>query len=181
MAGSHSTASAARGRVARRTWPPGRLAGRAPPRIAGRGDAAGAAATPTSSAAWASASCGELSSDVRTRVQSPLALSDDSEPEPDIAVVPGGRLRRRSPHSRASRHRSCRHLGAEGPWHQDGAVRHGGHTRVLARRASPRKSSRCTGTLRQDATPTFSESGPTASSKPLHFPGLKIPVSDILS
>ena len=32
----------------------------------------------------------ELISDVHTRVQSPLALSDDSEPEPDIAVVPGG-------------------------------------------------------------------------------------------
>jgi Uma2 family endonuclease len=32
----------------------------------------------------------ELSGDVHTRVQSPLALSDDSEPEPDIAVVPAG-------------------------------------------------------------------------------------------
>jgi Uma2 family endonuclease len=32
----------------------------------------------------------ELSDDVRTRVQSPLAVSDDSEPEPDIAVVPAG-------------------------------------------------------------------------------------------
>jgi len=32
----------------------------------------------------------ELSDDVHTRVQSPLALSDDSEPEPDIAVVPAG-------------------------------------------------------------------------------------------
>jgi Uma2 family endonuclease len=27
---------------------------------------------------------------VHTRVQSPLALSDDSEPEPDMAVVPAG-------------------------------------------------------------------------------------------
>jgi Uma2 family endonuclease len=32
----------------------------------------------------------ELPRDVRTRVQSPLALSEDSEPEPDIAVVPAG-------------------------------------------------------------------------------------------
>jgi Uma2 family endonuclease len=32
----------------------------------------------------------ELSGTVHTRVQSPLALSDDSEPEPDIAVVPAG-------------------------------------------------------------------------------------------
>ena len=31
-----------------------------------------------------------LSGDVHTRVQSPLALSEDSEPEPDIAVVPAG-------------------------------------------------------------------------------------------
>lgn len=32
----------------------------------------------------------ELPRDVHTRVQSPLALSDDSEPEPDIAVVAAG-------------------------------------------------------------------------------------------
>lgn len=32
----------------------------------------------------------ELPDTVRTRVQSPLALSEDSEPEPDIAVVPAG-------------------------------------------------------------------------------------------
>lgn len=32
----------------------------------------------------------QLSGGVRTRVQSPLALSDDSEPEPDIVVVPAG-------------------------------------------------------------------------------------------
>ena len=32
----------------------------------------------------------QLPDNVRTRVQSPLALSDDSEPEPDIAVVPAG-------------------------------------------------------------------------------------------
>lgn len=32
----------------------------------------------------------ELAGDVQTRVQSPLALTDDSEPEPDIAVVPAG-------------------------------------------------------------------------------------------
>jgi len=32
----------------------------------------------------------ELSRDVHTRVQSPLALSDASEPEPDLAVVPAG-------------------------------------------------------------------------------------------
>jgi Uma2 family endonuclease len=32
----------------------------------------------------------QLPSQVHTRVQSPLALADDSEPEPDIAVVPAG-------------------------------------------------------------------------------------------
>jgi Uma2 family endonuclease len=30
----------------------------------------------------------ELPSELQTRIQSPLAVSDDSEPEPDIAVVP---------------------------------------------------------------------------------------------
>lgn len=30
------------------------------------------------------------SADIHVRVQSPLALSDDSEPEPDIALVPAG-------------------------------------------------------------------------------------------
>jgi Uma2 family endonuclease len=34
---------------------------------------------------------------VQTRVQSPLALSDDSEPEPDIAVVPAGDYRQAHP------------------------------------------------------------------------------------
>jgi Uma2 family endonuclease len=34
-----------------------------------------------------------LSLDVQTRIQSPLALSDLSEPEPDIAVVPAGDYR----------------------------------------------------------------------------------------
>ncbi|MBI4265309.1 MAG: Uma2 family endonuclease [Acidobacteria bacterium] len=34
---------------------------------------------------------------VRTRVQSPLALSEDSEPEPDIAVVPVGDYDRAHP------------------------------------------------------------------------------------
>jgi Uma2 family endonuclease len=35
----------------------------------------------------------DLPRDVHTRVQSPLALSDDSEPEPDIAVVPAADYR----------------------------------------------------------------------------------------
>lgn len=34
---------------------------------------------------------------VQTRVQSPLALSDDSEPEPDLAVVPAGDYRQAHP------------------------------------------------------------------------------------
>jgi Uma2 family endonuclease len=34
---------------------------------------------------------------VRTRIQSPLALADDSEPEPDIAVVPAGDYDRAHP------------------------------------------------------------------------------------
>jgi Uma2 family endonuclease len=38
-----------------------------------------------------------LSTDVRVRVQSPLAVSDDSEPEPDIAVVPAGDYRAAHP------------------------------------------------------------------------------------
>jgi Uma2 family endonuclease len=39
----------------------------------------------------------ELPRTVHTRVQSPLALSDDSEPEPDIAVVPASDYRRAHP------------------------------------------------------------------------------------
>jgi Uma2 family endonuclease len=39
----------------------------------------------------------DLPRTVHTRVQSPLALSDDSEPEPDIAVVPAGDYRRAHP------------------------------------------------------------------------------------
>ena len=39
----------------------------------------------------------ELPPQVRTRVQSPLALSDDSEPEPDLAVVPAGDYRSTHP------------------------------------------------------------------------------------
>jgi len=35
----------------------------------------------------------ELPPQVQTRVQSPLAVSDDSEPEPDLAVVPAGDYR----------------------------------------------------------------------------------------
>jgi Uma2 family endonuclease len=38
-----------------------------------------------------------LPGDVQTRVQSPLALSHDSEPEPDIAVVPAGDYRQSHP------------------------------------------------------------------------------------
>ena len=38
-----------------------------------------------------------LPGDVQTRVQSPLAVSDDSEPEPDIAVVPSGDYRQSHP------------------------------------------------------------------------------------
>jgi Uma2 family endonuclease len=38
-----------------------------------------------------------LPGSVQTRVQSPLALSDDSEPEPDIAVVPAGDYRESHP------------------------------------------------------------------------------------
>jgi Uma2 family endonuclease len=38
-----------------------------------------------------------LTGDAHTRVQSPLALSDDSEPEPDLAVVPPGDYRRAHP------------------------------------------------------------------------------------
>ena len=40
----------------------------------------------------------ELPAEVSTRVQSPLALSDDSEPEPDIAVVPAADYSRAHPH-----------------------------------------------------------------------------------
>ena len=39
----------------------------------------------------------QLPGNVQTRVQSPLALSDDSEPEPDIAVVPAGDYRTAHP------------------------------------------------------------------------------------
>lgn len=38
-----------------------------------------------------------LPASVRVRVHSPLALSEDSEPEPDIAVVPAGDYRRAHP------------------------------------------------------------------------------------
>jgi Uma2 family endonuclease len=38
-----------------------------------------------------------LPPEVQTRVQSPIALSDVSEPEPDIAVVPAGDYRERHP------------------------------------------------------------------------------------
>lgn len=41
----------------------------------------------------------DLPRDQQTRVQSPLALSDDSEPEPDIAVVPAGDYRQAHPRS----------------------------------------------------------------------------------
>ena len=40
----------------------------------------------------------ELPAEVSTRVQSPLALSDDSEPEPDIAVVPAADYSGAHPH-----------------------------------------------------------------------------------
>ncbi len=40
----------------------------------------------------------ELPGVVRTRVQSPLALSEDSEPEPDIAVVPAADYSIAHPH-----------------------------------------------------------------------------------
>lgn len=39
-----------------------------------------------------------LPGEVHTRVQSPLALTDDSEPEPDIAVVPAGDYTKAHPH-----------------------------------------------------------------------------------
>lgn len=38
-----------------------------------------------------------LPTDVRVRIQMPLALADDSEPEPDIAVVPSGDYRSAHP------------------------------------------------------------------------------------
>lgn len=38
-----------------------------------------------------------LPADVQVRSHSPLAVSDDSEPEPDIAVVPGGQYDRAHP------------------------------------------------------------------------------------
>jgi Uma2 family endonuclease len=41
----------------------------------------------------------ELPSSMHTRVQSPLAVSDDSEPEPDIAVVPAADYREAHPQS----------------------------------------------------------------------------------
>lgn len=41
----------------------------------------------------------QLSGDVHTRVQSPLALAEDSEPEPDIAVVPAGDYTKAHPQS----------------------------------------------------------------------------------
>ena len=44
----------------------------------------------------------ELPSHVRTRVQSPLALSDDSEPEPDLAVVPAATIGPHIPSKRCS-------------------------------------------------------------------------------
>ena len=40
----------------------------------------------------------QLPGEVGTRVQSPLALSEDSEPEPDIAVVPTADYSRAHPH-----------------------------------------------------------------------------------
>jgi Uma2 family endonuclease len=41
----------------------------------------------------------ELPNAFHTRVQSPLAVSDDSEPEPDVAVVPAGDYSRAHPAS----------------------------------------------------------------------------------
>jgi Uma2 family endonuclease len=41
----------------------------------------------------------ELSAGVQTRVQSPLALSEDSEPGPDVAVVPAADYSRAHPNS----------------------------------------------------------------------------------
>ena len=122
----------------------------------------------------------ELSRDVHTRVQSPLALSDDSEPEPDIAVVPAGDYDAAHP-TRALLVIEV----ADTSLQKDRGIK----TALYAMAGIPEfwlvsLAENIVEVHRHPSAGRYADIQRIATDgwlEPLDFPGLKIPVSDILS
>lgn len=122
----------------------------------------------------------ELPRAMRTRVQSPLALSDDSEPEPDIAVVPAGDYNTAHP-SRALLVIEV----ADTSLQKDRGIK----TALYAMAGIPEfwlvsLAENIVEVHRHPSAGRYADIqriGTDGQLEPLDFPGLKIPVSDILS